>query len=258
MSTRSNISIKRKDGTYDKIYCHSDGYLEYNGRILDMFYKDEEKINNLINLGDISLLGFRVNPDPTIIHSFEYDERQEGVTVAYGRDRNESNVDKKTYQNEKAFLDSFKDTWCEYVYLYDEENKKWLYSEIPYGNEKNLNFVSLHNALKEKNLIDPIDEKFDSLIRKQVDFAYDYDTYSFKDAYESYEDAYFEAYNFLSKEKGVKNFIITNKSMMDNIEDDLDDPEMKKLFDRGLALNEDLRNYRKEKFRNLENDDIEI
>ena len=29
MSTRSNISIKRKDGTYDKIYCHSDGYLEY-------------------------------------------------------------------------------------------------------------------------------------------------------------------------------------------------------------------------------------
>ena len=33
MSTRSNISIKRKDGTYDKIYCHSDGYLEYNGRI---------------------------------------------------------------------------------------------------------------------------------------------------------------------------------------------------------------------------------
>ena len=39
MSTRSNISIKRKDGTYDKIYCHSDGYLEYNGRILDTFYK---------------------------------------------------------------------------------------------------------------------------------------------------------------------------------------------------------------------------
>ena len=58
MSTRSNISIKRKNGTYDKIYCHSDGYLEYNGRILDTFYKDEQKINNLINLGDISVLGF--------------------------------------------------------------------------------------------------------------------------------------------------------------------------------------------------------
>ena len=47
MSTRSNISIKRKDGTYDKIYCHSDGYLEYNGRILDTFYKDEQKICEL-------------------------------------------------------------------------------------------------------------------------------------------------------------------------------------------------------------------
>ena len=207
MSTRSNISIKRKDGTYDKIYCHSDGYLEYNGRILDMFYKNEQKINNLIDLGDISVLGFRVNPDPSIRHSFDYNERQEGVTVAYGRDRNEENVDKKTYQNEQEYLDSFKDTWCEFVYLYDEDKKEWLYSEIPYTEEKELNFVSLHDTLKEKNLIDSVEEKLDSLIRKQVDFAYDYDTYNFKDAYESYEDAYFETYDFLGEEQGVTNFI---------------------------------------------------
>ena len=142
MSTRSNISIKRKDGTYDKIYCHSDGYLEYNGRILDTFYKDEQKINNLINLGDISVLGFRVNPDPSIRHSFDYNERQEGVTVAYGRDRNETNVDKKTYQNEQEYLDSFKDTWCEYVYLYDENNEEWLYSKIPFDNSMILDFKS--------------------------------------------------------------------------------------------------------------------
>lgn len=258
MSTRSNISIKRKDGTYDKIYCHSDGYLEYNGRILDTFYKDEQKINNLINLGDISVLGFRVNPDPSIRHSFDYNERQEGVTVAYGRDRNETNVDKKTYQNEQEYLDSFKDTWCEFVYLYDEDKKEWLYSEIPYTEEKELNFVSLHDTLKAKNLVDSVEEKLDSLIRKQVDFAYDYDTYNFKDAYESYEDAYFETYDFLGEEQGVTNFIKINKSIMDNIEEDIDNPEMKKLYDRGLALNEELRRYRKEMFRNLENDEIEM
>ena len=34
--------------------------------------------------------------------------------------------------------------------------------------------------------------------------------------------------------------------------------EMKKLYDRGLALNEELRSYRKEMFRNLENDEIEM
>lgn len=112
--------------------------------------------------------------------------------------------------------------------------------------------------MKEKNLIDSVEEKLDSLIRKQVDFAYDYDTYNFKDAYESYEDAYYETYDFLGEEQGVTNFIKINKSIMDNIEEDIDNPEMKKLYDRGLALNEELRRYRKEMFRNLENDEIEM
>ena len=34
MSTRSSIGIKRKDGTIECIYCHSDGYLEYNGKLI--------------------------------------------------------------------------------------------------------------------------------------------------------------------------------------------------------------------------------
>ena len=34
MSTRSNIAIKRKNGTVESIYCHWDGYLSYNGKIL--------------------------------------------------------------------------------------------------------------------------------------------------------------------------------------------------------------------------------
>lgn len=133
--------------------------------------------------------------------------------------------------------------------FFKKKHEKW---------EEELNFVSLHDTLKEKNLIDSVEEKLDSLIRKQVDFAYDYDTYNFKDAYESYEDAYFETYDFLGEEQGVTNFIKINKSIMDNIEEDIDNPEMKKLYDRGLALNEELRSYRKEMFRNLENDEIEM
>ena len=82
MSTRSSIAIKRKDGTIESIYCHSDGYLEYNGALLNQYYKDPNKINNLINLGDISCLAMRVNPDPTLEHKFEYDKRQENVVVA--------------------------------------------------------------------------------------------------------------------------------------------------------------------------------
>lgn len=253
MSTRSNIAIKRKDGTYEKIYCHSDGYLEYNGKILDLYYKNEEKINNLINLGDISLLGFRVNPDPSIIHSFDYNERQDGVTVAYGRDRNEDNVSKKTYDNEEKFLNSFKDTWCEYVYMYDEENREWLFSKIPYSNQTNLVFTKLHDELINNGLVDKVEERLDSLVRKQIDFIYDYDSYNFRDCYESYEDAYFEMYNLFLTKKGTTNFIRSNKELIDSMEESLDDNEIHELYERGIDLIEDIRKYQKETFSIYEN-----
>ena len=38
MSTRSSIGIKYKDGTIKDIYCHYDGYLEYNGQMLYYYY----------------------------------------------------------------------------------------------------------------------------------------------------------------------------------------------------------------------------
>ena len=76
MSTRSSIAIKRKDGTIESVYCHSDGYLEYNGVMLNKFYKNPEKINSLINLGDLSFLDRQVNPDPDVVHSFDYDKRR--------------------------------------------------------------------------------------------------------------------------------------------------------------------------------------
>lgn len=56
MSTRSYILIETKEKKYKGIYCHCDGYLEYNGLILNDCYKDREKVENLINLGDLSSL----------------------------------------------------------------------------------------------------------------------------------------------------------------------------------------------------------
>ena len=257
MSTRSNIAIKRKNGTYEKIYCHSDGYLEYNGVILDLFYKNVGKINNLLNLGDISLLGTRVNPDQSIQHGFDYDKRQEGVTVAYGRDRQETEVDKKIYQNKEEFVNSFKDTWCEYVYLYDENNEKWLYSKIPFNDSTNLDFKSLHNELNDRGLIRKVDGRKANLIKKQVDFIHDYDHYEFYDVYESYEDAYFEVYDLFSSEKGLRNFVKTNKDILYTI-DELDDPKMKKTYDLGIELNQELKEYIKETYNDEIDEDIEI
>ena len=42
MSTRSLICKQIDKNLYEAIYCHSDGYLTYNGAMLIDHYKDEE------------------------------------------------------------------------------------------------------------------------------------------------------------------------------------------------------------------------
>lgn len=128
MSTRSNIAIKRKNGSIESIYCHFDGYLDYNGYILLNYYKDINKINELIDLGDISSLDKEVNP--TEEHSF--DKPQKGVTVTYGRDRGESGVSKQVFESLDSYKKYLKGSWCEFVYIYDESYNKWLYTTL-YG-----------------------------------------------------------------------------------------------------------------------------
>ena len=93
MSTRSHIGfIKGNQITY--IYCHSDGYPEYNGRILQKHYTDKEKIKSLIKLGDISFLEKNLYPKEGEEHSFD-GPRADGVVVAYHRDRGEFLIKKK-------------------------------------------------------------------------------------------------------------------------------------------------------------------
>lgn len=79
MATRSTISIQNMDKTVTGVYCHNDGYLDHNGRILQDHYTDEASVRALIELGNLSVLGS--TPD----NSFAYgrdrgDEGQEAVT----------------------------------------------------------------------------------------------------------------------------------------------------------------------------------
>ena len=129
MSTRSLICMQIDDDKYKTIYCHSDGYLTYNGAMLLDHYSNKEKLEKLLNLGDISCLNEKVDPDPTLPpHSFDYDKRQEGVVVAYGRDRGETGIEAKMFTL-KDLKD--KDSWIEYVYIFDR-NGKWKYMEYPF------------------------------------------------------------------------------------------------------------------------------
>ncbi len=118
MATRSRIAIEKANGKVESIYCHWDGYPEYNGEILDNHYTDEKKVQALIDLGDISSL--RPNVEAPEGHSFDCPDDE--TTVAYGRDRGESNVDKKVHASVQAF---FNGDIEEYGYLFTQEGE-WL------------------------------------------------------------------------------------------------------------------------------------
>lgn len=86
MSTRSAIITKTKDG-YSGVYCHWDGHLEGVGHTLRDHYTNDAKVQALLSLGEISILDNDVSPDPSKAHTFSC--RQDGVTLAYHRDRSD-------------------------------------------------------------------------------------------------------------------------------------------------------------------------
>jgi hypothetical protein len=56
MSTRGRIGIELSDGSILSIYSHFDGYPEFNGVKLVEHFNTKEKVQELIDLGDISCL----------------------------------------------------------------------------------------------------------------------------------------------------------------------------------------------------------
>ena len=82
MGTRSCIAVDH-GGVIKAVYCHYDGYLEHNGKILYENYTSE-RANYLVSLGDLSELGKDTDPDPLRgDHSFSNSQR--GVCVFYGQ-----------------------------------------------------------------------------------------------------------------------------------------------------------------------------
>lgn len=131
MSTRSFICLEHEKGRYTGIYCHSDGYLTHNGAKLLDFYNTRDRVEQLLTLGDISYLGERLYPHSRIAHGFDYDIRQEEVTVAYGRDRGE----KDTEASEVCLEELKKDEWIEYIYIFTQSNEWKYFSQKNYKSE---------------------------------------------------------------------------------------------------------------------------
>jgi len=119
MSTRSTIAKVQEDGqTIRSIYCHFDGYPDYVGKVLQEHYTDMNKIDQLLALGDLSVLDKEIGeaqpPD-----AFTDFTRKEGYCLAYGRDRGETEIDALVHGTQNEWLGFRKGNWCEYGYLWD-------------------------------------------------------------------------------------------------------------------------------------------
>jgi len=117
MATRGAIGIENQDGTVTGIYSHWDSYPEHNGKILVENYTNEEKVRELISLGNVSVLA------PSIGEAQDFDSPVKGTCVFYGRDRDEEEQEAVTLHSAKKFVKYFDN---EYHYLF--RNGVWFVS----------------------------------------------------------------------------------------------------------------------------------
>lgn len=135
MATRSTIAVLHEDGTVSQIYCHWDGYLSHNGKLLVENYNSRLAAEFLVSKGSLSILAERVTP--TGEHSF--DKPEEGVCVYYGRDRGEKDCASKEYASVSDYLDNFQPE--EYNYYFN--GASW---EVEIDDD----FMSIAEAMKRE------------------------------------------------------------------------------------------------------------
>ena len=120
MGTRSRIGVMHGNNV-KSIYCHWDGYLGFNGQILQEHY-DSAKANQLVALGDMSSLRADIGEkhafskfDP--VTNIEHREHNEDWCTFYGRDRGEKNTEWKVATTFDQFLEQCDLSGAEYYYI---------------------------------------------------------------------------------------------------------------------------------------------
>lgn len=153
MATRSTISIQKKDGTIRSVYCHWDGYCEYNGVLLYNFYNTTDKVNELIDYGDISSLGSEIGKK----HNFD-NLHYDGCTF-YHRDRNEEKH--ISVYNQCQDIEEE-----EYNYIFVEEKNEWIVKEEYETEYKKLEDIFKDHPLSSWNIAVSNEAQYE----KMVDF----------------------------------------------------------------------------------------
>jgi hypothetical protein len=119
MATRSNIAMKTAEGKIVSVYCHWDGYVANNGKILLENYTDIDKIEALVALGSISSLGTAIGDKQ------DFDDRstqKDEWTLFYTRDRGEE-LSIQEYDDIPSWINDME----EYAYLWN--GQEWLVND---------------------------------------------------------------------------------------------------------------------------------
>ena len=129
MATRSVIAKLDNKGI-QAVYCHNDGYLSNNGKILDQHYQNEIKVDNLIAQGDCSSLKDTIKD-----------------TIFYMRDRGEENKEATNLKNETKLLEfAFETCDAEFVYMF-AYGSWYVYDNTDAIGNSSYQFIELEEAL---------------------------------------------------------------------------------------------------------------
>jgi len=134
MATRSVIAKLDNSLNFpvQAIYCHNDGYLSNNGKILDQHYQNEVKVDNLIAQGGASSLKDTI--EDTIFYHRDKGDCYEGVKATQLKD-------------ESALLEfAFESCDAEVVYMYAYGSWYVYDNSVKIGNTSH-QFIELEEAL---------------------------------------------------------------------------------------------------------------
>ena len=147
MATRSTIAKLGKDGIIKAEFCHSDGYLEHNCKVLNEYYKDESKVDELLAQGDISTLDQNIGEKlPFNNYMLFHDQKQ---CRFYHRDRGEDFMFNE-FESEEEYVEYASDVANGFIYLY-AYGAWYVYDNtfVRCYDEPTYKFVELEEALYE-------------------------------------------------------------------------------------------------------------
>ena len=129
-ATRSQIGVIDKSGNILSTYVHYDGYPDGVGKIAKKHYNGA-KVKQLLKIdkgGGISIL----DKDIKGAKGHSFGNKVDGQTVFYGRDRGETGGKfmKGKFDKISSYIkDASNRAGADYVYLYNEKDKKWYYAD---------------------------------------------------------------------------------------------------------------------------------